>query len=199
MIRAIVLAAGRSRRMGTQKLLLPFAGKNVIAHIVDQLLESAVDGVSVVVGADAGRVTAALEGRAVTLILNPDPDSEMLSSVRCGFAQLPPECGAALIALGDQPSVNPELINKLIAEFQTGGRGIVVPVHDNHRGHPMIIASRYRDEILSSCHDTGLRGLLNAHSDEVLRVHVSTPAVLDDMDYPQDYQRELAKLNSTAS
>src|SRR5262249_6598992 len=100
MIAAIVLAAGRSRRMGTQKLLLPWSGQTVIGHIVDQVLAAGLNQVCVVVGADREAVSQALGNRPVTLITNPDPDAEMLSSVRCGIQSLPMECDAAMIVLG---------------------------------------------------------------------------------------------------
>ncbi|HSZ54861.1 MAG TPA: nucleotidyltransferase family protein [Tepidisphaeraceae bacterium] len=194
MICAIVLAAGRSRRMGTQKLLLPFAGKTVIAHIVDQLLASKVGHVLVIVGAEAEAVGAALGGRQITLVRNPDPDAEMLSSVRCGFASLPNDCAAALIALGDQPSITPDIVDQLIERFLTGSHGIVVPFHDGHRGHPMIVSARYRDEIMDQHDDSGLRGLLDAHAAEVFKLP-SGDSVLEDMDYPEDYRRALARFS----
>jgi molybdenum cofactor cytidylyltransferase len=195
MIWAIVLAAGRSRRMGTQKLVLPFGGKALIAHIVDQLLQSKVDRVvCVVAGADAKAITEALGDRKLTAVANPDPAAEMLSSVRCGFAALPPECKAALIALGDQPSIAPALVDRLIGQFRSGKWGIVVPFHDGHRGHPILISTTYRNEILSRHDDTGLRGLLDAHEDDVLKLPCDA-SVLDDMDYPEDYRRALARIS----
>ena len=105
MICAVVLAAGLSRRMGVQKLLLPFAGKTVIAHIVDQILASNIDDIYVVVGHESERVRRELSERNVTIVSNPDYESGMLSSVRCGLAALPEECRAVLVALGDQPSI----------------------------------------------------------------------------------------------
>ncbi len=85
MITAIVLAAGRSRRMGTQKLLLPVAGRPMIATVVDQLLQCPVASVLVVVGSDGEPIRQALAGRGVEFIVNDQPESEMLHSVRCGL------------------------------------------------------------------------------------------------------------------
>ena len=85
MICAIVLAAGCSRRMGSQKLLLPFAGKTVIAHIVDEVRSSPVSEILVVLGKDNEAVTAALAGRTWIAVVNPEPEGDMLSSVRCGL------------------------------------------------------------------------------------------------------------------
>jgi molybdenum cofactor cytidylyltransferase len=192
MICAVVLAAGLSRRMGTQKLLLPFAGKTVIAHIVDQILASAVDEVYVVVGHQGEQVRRELSGRHVSIVTNPDYKSGMLSSVRCGLAALPQECRAILVALADQPSITSRLIDQMIQAFAATDKRILVPFHDGRRGHPLLLAQIYRDEILTQYHDVGLRGLLHAHPDDVFELIVSTSAVLSDMDWPEDYRRELA-------
>lgn len=191
-IGAIVLAAGRSRRMGTQKLLLPWAGQTVIGHIVDQVLAAGLGHVVVVVGADREAVSQALASQLVTLVTNPDPDAEMLSSVRCGLRALPPECEAAMVVLGDQPGIRAVEIAKLIAKYEGTKADIVTPIHKEKRGHPVIVSSRLFGEVLSSFDGIGLAGLLAAHADAIHRVQLSDPASLLDMDSPQDYQRALA-------
>ena len=196
MIIAIVPAAGQSRRMGVQKQLLPFAGTTVIGHIVDELLRSRIDEVCVVAGHQADRLCQALEGRRVRIVVNSDYErTDMLASVRCGLAAMPADCRAVLVALGDQPAVTAELVDAMLDCFSTAGRGIVVPVHAGRRGHPLLLAGRYRGEILTNYDQTGLRGLLVARADDVFDLPVSTAAVLADMDYPEDYQRELARLS----
>lgn len=177
--------------MGAQKLLLPYAGKTVIAHIVDELLASKIERVLAVVGSDARAITSVLGDRKVVVVSNPDPNAEMLSSVRCGFAALPADCRGGLIALGDQPSITHAIVDQLVDAFDAGDHGIVVPFHNNRRGHPMIVSVRYRDEIMTLPDESGLRGLLDAHPEGVLKLPTSNPAVLGDMDYPEDYEREL--------
>ena len=194
MICAIVLAAGRSKRMGVQKLLLPFAGKTVIEHIVDEVAASSVRHIVVVTGADGRAVAAALNGRRLVIVPNPEFDSEMLESVRCGLAALPRNCAAMLIVLGDQPAVRREWVAKLSAVFREyEGKKIVVPVHDGHRGHPMLIPNRFREELLTRHKEEGIRGLLDAHEEDVVRVQWGGSEVLADMDYPEDYRRELER------
>jgi molybdenum cofactor cytidylyltransferase len=193
---AVVPAAGQSRRMGVQKQLLPFAGTTVIGHIVDELCRSRVAEVCVVAGHRADRLGRALEGRAVRIVVNPDYQrTDMLASVRCGLAAMPADCRAVLVALGDQPAIAAELIDAMIDCFSTCGRGIVVPACDGRRGHPLLLAGRYRGEILNGFDQVGLRGLLAAHADDVFELPVSTSSVLADMDCPADYQRELGRLN----
>jgi molybdenum cofactor cytidylyltransferase len=180
--------------MGVQKLLLPFAGKTVIGHILDEVLRSPVEQAIVVVGQEGGRIAEALAGRRVALVTNADPEGEMLSSVRCGLAALPPECEAVLVALGDQPGIAAETIRRMIEAYQTAGRGIVVPVHGGKGGHPILFSMRYRDEVLTRYDDAGLRGLRQAHPDDVLELPAADPSVLSDMDLPEDYRRELENL-----
>jgi len=195
MICAVVLAAGLSRRMGVQKLLLPFAGKTVIAHLVDQILAGAVDEVHVVVGHEVERVRRESSDRHVTIVSNPDYESGMLSSVRCGLAAVPAECRAVLVALGDQPSLTPRLIDLMVRSFEETEKRILVPSYNGRRGHPVLFSHDYRDEILTRYDDVGLRGLLHAHPDDVFELGVSTSAVLSDMDYPEDYRRELRSID----
>jgi molybdenum cofactor cytidylyltransferase len=197
MIAAVVLAAGRSRRMGTQKLLLPLAGQPVIARIVDQLAASPVAPIVVVVGADKDRIAAALADRPVALVENPDPDGEMLGSVRCGLGAVAADCDAVLVVLGDQPGLTSELVVSLVRAFRTSGRGIIVPAHRGKRGHPILIAMKYREEITTCYDDVGLRGLMTAHPEDVFEVEVASPQMLADMDLPEDYRRAASQLNST--
>ncbi len=194
---AIVPAAGQSRRMGAQKQLLPFSGTTVIGHIVDELCRSRIDEVCVIVGHEADRLRQALDGRRVRIVNNADYErTDMLASIRCGLAAMPANCRAVLVALSDQPAVTAELIDALIDCFSRGDRGIVVPVHAGRRGHPLLLDERYRDEIITGYDHVGLRGLLAAHADDVHELPVSSSAVLSDMDYPEDYQRELDRLSS---
>jgi len=192
MICAIVLAAGRSRRMGTQKLLLPIAGKPIIARVVDELRQSSVTATLVVTGADGKEIQQALSGRDVSFINNPAADGDMLSSIRCGLRALPSGYKAALIALGDQPNLTSELVAKLIAGFIESGRGIILPTHQDHRGHPVLMTRKLCEKLTSHHYDAGLREFLDTHPGEVFRVEISDNAALQDMDTPEDYQRHLS-------
>jgi molybdenum cofactor cytidylyltransferase len=190
MICSIILAAGRSRRMGAQKLLLPLGDRPMIARIVDEALRAPVDRVFVVVGPDGARIAEALAGRQVEFVTNPAPGAEMLSSVRCGLRAMPEDCDAVLAVLGDQPGVTADVIAAIVQAFHASGRGIVAPLYIGKRGHPLMFAMHYRDEILNHYDDIGLRGLIHAHPEDVCEVEFSTPNVMDDMDFPEDYERE---------
>lgn len=192
MICAIILAAGESRRMGTPKLLLPFAGTTVIGHVVDQVLRSRVDQTFVVVGHEADHIATELSGRPISIAINSQYREGMFTSVRCGIRALPRQCDAIMLLLGDQPRITSGLIDEMTRAFPTAGKIILVPVYQGRRGHPILFSARYREEILTHYDDVGLRGLLLAHSDEILEFPVSFSAATSDMDNPEDYQRELA-------
>jgi molybdenum cofactor cytidylyltransferase len=192
MICAIVLAAGESRRMGSHKLLLPFGRTTVIGHIIEQLVHSALDAVYVVVGHEGNRITEELSGRSVTVVANPDYKLGMLSSVRRGLRALPQPCEKVLVALGDQPAITSELVDHMVESLSTTDKGILVPLYRGKRGHPILFSIHYRNEIMTSFDDVGLRGLLQSHPNGILELSVTTPAVLSDIDSPEDYRRELA-------
>ncbi len=194
MICAIVLAAGMSHRMGTQKLFLPFGNKTVITHIIGQLSDSVIDKIYVVTGHKAKRTAEHLCRYNLCLVTNPQYKEGMLSSVRCGFEALPENCKAALIALGDQPTITSELVNEMFQAFHKTAKGILVPVLETKRGHPVIISTSYKNEIMTCFDDVGLRGLMHAHTDDIFELKVSTPAVLSDMDSPDDYNHQLELL-----
>lgn len=195
MISAMVLAAGQSRRMGTQKLLLPFGGQPLVARVVDELLRSPVDQVLVVVGKDGKAITEAVADRQVQFVANTHSDDEMLRSVRCGLLATPRESTAAIVALGDQPGITADVVAELIRSFHATDRGIVVPTFKGKRGHPLLFAMQYRDEILTRYEGRGLRGLLDAHPEDVFELEVDSASVLDDIDLPRDYQRAIARLS----
>lgn len=189
MICAIVLAAGRSQRMGTQKLLLPFAGSTVIARVADAFLGVPVDQTIVVIRENDRQLRAALSDRPVIFVENLDPNGDMLSSVRGGLRALPASAETILVSPGDLPFLDPKLIRPMLAAFRETGRGILVPVHAARRGHPLMFSARFREEILTAYDGAGLRGLLQAHAGDVFEWPSVNTAVLEDIDTPDDFQR----------
>lgn len=175
--------------MGRQKLLLPYAGTTVIGFVVDTLLEAGIDHVLVVTGHDREGVERALADRPVSLVHNRRHAEGMLSSVRCGLCALPDTCHPILFALGDQPGISTPLVRRLIRVFEQSTQGIVVPVHRGRRGHPLVFAQAHAAEVLHRFDDVGLRGLLSAYPHDIQEVQTDDPAVLEDMDTPEDYRR----------
>lgn len=194
MIGAIVLAAGESQRMGTQKLLLPFAGKTVIEHIATQIIASTTSETLIVTGHQSDRVAAVLSDYPVRIIHNPAYKQGMLSTIRAGLRAAPPAWTGILVILGDQPALQTHVIDALNARFTQHLNGILVPVFNKRRGHPLLFASQYKAEVLTRFDQEGLRGLLHAHPQRIHEIPVPTDTILHDIDYPEDYERELQAL-----
>ncbi|HXG63809.1 MAG TPA: nucleotidyltransferase family protein [Blastocatellia bacterium] len=189
MISAILLAAGESRRMGRFKQLLPFAGKTFVECCVDNLLASHVGEIIVVTGHRADDVRDALGNRPVRFAHNPDYLSGMSSSVKCGMQALSPDVRAVLVALVDQPQIGPEIINQIIAAYESNRPLIVVPDYEGRKGHPVLFDAGLKGEILAMDPVQGLRQVVHAHTDQTLRIAIASDAVLTDFDYPEDYAR----------
>jgi CTP:molybdopterin cytidylyltransferase MocA len=187
-IAAILLAAGRSRRMGAFKPLLPFGGRSVVEACVANLHEAGVIEVVIVVGQRGASVRAALKGLPdVRFAVNEESGSEMGVSLARGVEALSEDTGAVFIALVDQPAVPPETVRSLIKARRRTGARLVVPEWRGRGGHPVLVATEFRAELLNLSPEKGLRALFDTHRADVLRVPVDSPFVVRDMDTWEDY------------
>ncbi len=191
MIWAIVLAAGESRRMGRPKLLLPYGVRTIIETVVQNVVSSRADRVVVVLGGSGREIEDKIKGFAVKKVTNRRYREGMLTSVQRGLSAVPTSARAALFVLADQPDVSFSLIDAVIEAYCQHGKGIVLPVYRKKRGHPLLIDLKYRREIEALSPDIGLRALLREHPDDIIEVQVPSPAVLKDIDDPDDYGRAL--------
>jgi molybdenum cofactor cytidylyltransferase len=189
MIWAVVLAAGESLRMGRPKLLLSYGGRTIIETVVGSVVSSKVDGTVVVLGGARREIEEKLRAFPVKRVVNRAYKEGMLSSVRRGLSALPVSARAAVFVLADQPDISPAVINSLLEAYRGGGKGLVLPVFKEKRGHPLLVDLKYRQEINSLSPDIGLRSLLLEHGEDILEVRISSPAVLSDIDRPEDYER----------
>jgi molybdenum cofactor cytidylyltransferase len=184
-IAAIVLAAGRSRRMAPHnKLLLEVEkGRTMIARVVDNVLSSGARPILVVVGHQAEEIERALGGRPVRYVHAADYAEGLSASLKAGIAAVPPEASAALVCLGDMPLVTGRMIDKLLAAYDPDeGRTIVLPTYRGKQGNPMLWDRRYFPEILGISGDSGARHLLGSHLDAVAEVEMADDAVMRDFD-----------------
>jgi molybdenum cofactor cytidylyltransferase len=186
-IAGIVLAAGLSRRMGRPKLLLPVAGRPVIRLTVEAVLAGGVDPVLVVTGGLHQALGRALEGLPIRLVVNPHPEAGQSSSIRIGVSALPPDADAALIALGDQPFLPPEVIPGLIAARRRTGKAVVAPRYRDERGNPVLFGHEVFDELLEVSGDRGARAVVDRDGARVALVDFDRPMPRD-LDTPQDYE-----------
>ncbi|MGE5741748.1 MAG: nucleotidyltransferase family protein, partial [Candidatus Aminicenantes bacterium RBG_16_66_30] len=181
MIGAVVLAAGESRRMGTQKLLLPFGETPVVGAVVRAAQASRAGRTVVILGADREAIRRELEPRGVAFAVNEDYPLGMLTSIQTGFKALPAEAKAAVVLLGDQPFLASPVVDAVIAAYETSGRGIIIPTFQGRRGHPVLVDLKYRDEVLAIDPADGLRRLMLAHPGDILEVGVADPNILRDL------------------
>ncbi len=191
-ISAVILAAGESRRMGQPKLLLPWGKTSVLGQVIETLSAAELTEMVVVTGgwhsaveAEAARLA---QRQPVRTVFNPNyAAGEMLSSVQRGLRALPPECEAALIALGDQPQMQAWVVRKVIEAFAQDGAALVIPSWRGRRGHPVLVARTLWDEILALNPPHTLRDLFS-------RLPVTYVAgdesILRDLDTPDAYMHE---------
>ncbi len=184
-VAAVILAAGRSSRMGSNKLLELLEGKPVVRHVAEAALASRAGPVLVVTGHEGERVSVALAGMDVTFVHNPDFATGMASSLRTGVAAVPDTSAGALILLGDMPRVTPDILNRLCNAF-AGQAGVkaVAPVADGRRANPVLIGRDLFEAVSGLGGDTGARGLLEAAGDAVLELPLDSEGVLVDVDTP---------------
>ena len=209
-VTAVVLAAGESRRMGRNKMLLPWGESTVLGRTLDNVRASVVSDVIVVTGHEREEVEAvvALAGRtqigddattavSIQVVHNSDYAKGMLASVQAAVRALPPATEAILVVLGDQPMVEPQTIDRLLAAYAASPAGLVAPYVGERRGNPVLIDRRYFAELLALPPEAAPRALLGRHADDVLAVAVDSEAVLHDLDRPEEYAHHRpAELNT---
>ena len=186
---AIILAAGASTRMKTQKMLLSFNGKTIVETVVDNALK-VTDNVVVVLGSHKDEISAKLVGRNILIAVNENYLLGMLSSVICGFNALPAETEAALLFLGDQPHIPYEAAELVVSKWRNSEKGIVIPTFNGKRGHPVLIETRFGNEIENLDPEKGLRQLMEIRKNDILEVVCQYPEILRDIDTPEEYEKE---------
>jgi len=184
---AIILAAGESRRMGFPKMLLSFKGRTMIETVIDNVLRSYIKQVIVVLGAGKEAIAPKLAGLPVKSCFNERYKDGMLSSVKCGFENLPSGYRAAIVFQGDQPMISPDTIDSVIDGYIVSGKGLVMPSYLKKSGHPLLIDKKYHDEISMLNPAIGLHALQDRFADDVLMVPTNDQGILHDIDTYEEY------------
>lgn len=172
--------------MGQFKPLLPFGHRTVIDYCIENLRHGGVESIVVVVGHRAADLQNHLQGSNVVFAVNPDPDSEMSDSVVCGISQVPSHTRAILITPVDHPAAPAAVVARLIESWQ-GGADLVVPTWNGRGGHPVLVDSSFRNELLGLDPGRGLRGFFECHQGQMTRLSVNSSYIARDMDTWDDY------------
>ncbi len=191
-IAAVVLAAGLARRFGAQKLLVPFGESTVIRTVLETVLECDVAYVVVVVGPQSEGVRTAVGGLPVSWVVNEDPARGLSSSVVAGVAGLPPNVGAALLVLGDQPTLSADVVRRVADTWRAGGGPIVAPRYRGVRGNPVLFDASMFGALQMLEGEHGARDLVAADPARVAAVDVAEPLPMD-IDTPVDYEELLRR------
>jgi molybdenum cofactor cytidylyltransferase len=187
MIAGVLLAAGRSQRMGQPKLLLPWHGVPLIRFVAQQILHSTLDELIVVSGHRAEHLRAALDGLALRVVHNDDFLDGQSTSLRAGIAALDPAVAAAVVLLADQPLLQAQTIDDLIAVYRREQSPLVVPRHQGQRGNPVLFDRRLFPELLAISGDQGARAVIKAHEHELRWLDTADGGILLDIDTPDAY------------
>jgi len=212
MISAIILAAGKSARMGQNKLLMKWGNVTVLEKVIQTIQSAGIEDIVLVTTPGIANQFTSFDLR---LTIN-ETNSEMLTSIQVGLQVLAPsafgtspksatetledsenhingfgggsdEVEATLITLGDQPQIEERSVRSVCEAYQKSKSNLVVPSYQMRRGHPWLAARPLWNELLSMKAHQSPRDFLNAHADEIEYVNLDTPTILQDLDTPEDY------------
>ena len=181
----VILAAGRSTRMGRDKALLPVGDSNFINTLAATFLEL-LDPVVVVLGHHAEKIRSSLDER-VQVTVNEDYDRGMLSSLQTGLRAIPEDAPAAVFTLVDHPHLRSETLRTLLEHYD--GEPLAIPRYQGKRGHPVMVRRDVIEELLALDPDGSPKPVIRAHYPNALFLDLPDPAVTEDIDTPEDYSR----------
>ena len=190
-IHAVLLAAGRSKRMGrNNKLLLDVDGIPLVRKSAINILNSNVADMTVVTGFDEEKIVDALSGLNVNFVKNVYFREGLSSSLKAGLTNITPSPSAVIICLADMPKMQPEHLNQLIENFDPSkGFEICIPTNKGKRGNPVLIGSRFFPHIFETSGDFGAKHVMMQHSDKIVEVEIGTSDIHLDIDTQDEYKK----------
>jgi molybdenum cofactor cytidylyltransferase len=192
MIAGLILAAGESSRMGTDKALLLYRGRTFVETNVQALRDAGLRRITVVLGHHADEIRGKTNLEGAEVVVNENYARGQTSSLQAGLQKLAsPEVEAVILSLVDHPGFSPETVRTMVARFRETQCAVVIPTYQNRRGHPVLIAQSLFDELLRLTPDTGANAILRQHHSEKDMVEINDPGILLDIDTPEGYQKLL--------
>jgi molybdenum cofactor cytidylyltransferase len=192
---AAILAAGESRRMGRPKALVPFEGLTFVEHLLQATNHPRVGIVRVVLGANAESIQAELKLDQEIVVVNQDWQQGQLSSIQSAIRSLPADQTAGLLLCPvDHPLISSQLVSRLVAEFDSDRKLIVVPTHQGRRGHPVIFHASVYAELLDASPNVGARQVVWAHPDAIAEIETDEAGVILNLNDPETMRKALGHL-----
>lgn len=190
--------------MGRAKLLLPVAGKTVIARVLEVLRRPEIVETFVVCRNDDVELGAAVVEAGATPVMPPVPPAEMRQSVEFALRTIAERYGPRpddgwLLSPADHPLLDRDLLTQLIARWSRGDAPILIPTCEGHRGHPVFFRWSLAAEVFDLPADVGLNQLVRRHAADVVEMETNNPAILADLDTPEDYARLLERMHNASS
>lgn len=188
-VAGLIPAAGRSSRMGTAKALLDADGPTFLERVAGALSGGGCAPILVVVEDPASPIAALARTAGCLPVPNPDPSEGPISSLRVGFAALPPEVEAVVVCPVDHPLVEPSTVSALLAAFRARRAPVVVPTLAGRRGHPTLFRRDLEEELAEPGLREGARTVVARHEDALEEVRVEDEGILVDIDTLPEYRR----------
>jgi molybdenum cofactor cytidylyltransferase len=190
MIAGLILAAGESSRMGTDKPLLTYRGRTFLETIVLCLRAAGLDRVAVVLGHHAKEIQHSIKLEGVEVVINRDYQRGQTTSLQAGLRALEaPELEGVVLCLVDHPAVSARVVEQLIARFKGSRAAAAIPTYEGHRGHPVLIGRGLFRELLEVSPDQGANSVFRRYRDTTQFVQVEERGILLDVDDPKSYRQ----------
>jgi molybdenum cofactor cytidylyltransferase len=194
-VSGVVLAAGRSSRLGKPKQLLDVCGEPLLRRVVRNAISSKLSEVVLVLGHRAEEIATAAGEWGQRVVVNPDYAAGQSTSVRAGLGAIDPSSQAVVFLLGDQPQVGPEIVDAVIECFRETGAPIVMPTYGGIAANPVLFSAVLFPELASVTGDEGARSVVTRHRDRVEKVAVSDGPPPRDVDTEDDYRALIAEMS----
>ncbi|HVB09847.1 MAG TPA: nucleotidyltransferase family protein [Bacillota bacterium] len=185
---AIVLAAGRSSRMGRSKIMLPLGTRPVLAWTLDHVLAAGIEDIVLVTGPDTPDPVAVIGEAPVRLAHNPRAREGMSTSIQVGLLALHPATDAAFVVLADQPTIGPDIYRALLERYMAGQPAIVAPVYRGEQGNPVLFDRSVFAELFGLEGDVGGRAVIRRDPARLAQVDIDRDPP-PDVDTPDAYRR----------
>jgi len=192
MLAAAILSAGESRRMGTPKALLPYRGSTFLEHLIEVTRHPRVGVLRIVLGAGAEVIRDTLRLEEASVVINDEWEKGQLSSIQAALRSLSAAGTEGMILCPvDHPLVSASLVARLIEEFDSSGKLVVLPTYQGRRGHPLIFRASLYDELLEASAEVGARQVVWAHQEEVLEVATDEEGIILNLNDPETLRKAL--------